>query len=112
MAEPRRSWPAEMRRREPPEPASFAPALQIHGGVNVIGDAPGMFDVLTVHIHDMQGAIRRVDEIHRPKPIVRRGDHLGLAVDASGFKSRTLRRQLQAVEQVPGALTDEDVATI
>src|SRR5688572_3383964 len=36
----------KVRRRESPDTSSIAAAFQVHGGVDVVGNAPGMLDIL------------------------------------------------------------------
>ena len=71
-----------------------------------------MLDVFAVHVHHMQGAIRRIHEIHRAKPIVGRSDHLSFAIHTRRLERDAIRRELESIEQVPGAFADEDVVAI
>src|SRR5207245_3638554 len=88
------------------------PAFQINCGVDVVGNAPRVLNVFAIHVHHVQRAVGRVDEVHGAEPVVGRGDHLGLAVHARSREGRAVGRDLQAVEQVACALTDEEVAAI
>src|SRR5581483_11402291 len=91
-------------------PAIIA-AIQIQEFLDVRGERPRVLDDLTIHVDDIQSAIRRVCKLHRPKPGVARGRefHFLLAGRALGFEAHVVRRKDFAMHQVAASVAHEGV---
>src|SRR5579885_455840 len=102
FAKSRRRRCLEPRRRQPPDAATVASAFESELGLDVVRDRPGMLDHFTVHIHDVQGAIRSVDEIDGPKPGVGRGHEFRLLLATASQEGDTLPREDFSMNEVAG----------
>ncbi len=68
------------------------------------------FDDLTAHIQNVERAVRSIEQVHRPEPVVRRPDEFGFLVDPLSAESRPVGLEPHPVDQVVLGITDEDVA--
>src|SRR5262245_48759264 len=77
---------SELVRREAVETTAVVAAGEVELGLDVVGDRPGVFDRLAIHVEDGQRAVGGVDEVNGAKPVVARADELGVLVGAAAFE--------------------------
>ena len=65
------------------------------------------FQDLAAHVETIERAVRRVDEIHRPKPVVRGADKLGPGVGPAFLERHAVGRQQHAMDQVVLCVADD-----
>ena len=70
------------------------------------------FDQLSVHIQDVQGAIRSVRKLHRPERHVPRRNELGPCVRATRDQLQTFVLQPSPINQIVGHVADQQVSSI
>ena len=70
-----------------------------------------MFDRFTIHIKHEQRSVRRVRQLHWPKPVVRSSQEFGIGLCANGHPLNPLPDQLLAVHEVAPNVADEDVSS-
>ena len=66
--------------------------------------------IAAVHVDDVQRAVGRRGQVHRPEPLVGRGDELAALVGLLAAQRRAVVGHDDAADQVAGRLGDEHVA--
>ena len=76
----------------------------------VLRDVALVLDDPVVHVDDVQRAVGRRGQIHRPEPLVGRGDELAALVRLLAAQHRAVVGHDDAADQVAGRLGEEHVA--
>ena len=76
----------------------------------VLGDVVAMLDDAVIHVDEVERAVRRVRQIHRPEALVGRGQELGALVRLPRDELRAVVMDDDAADEVGGGIDDEDVA--
>ena len=99
-------------RHDPIDPAAFVAAVQVDVLLDAVRQRPRVFDHLAVHVGDVKRAVRADLHLDRPKPVVRRGEKLPVALVRRplGTKSHTVRVKFLPVNQVAPGIGDESIA--
>ena len=71
-----------------------------------------MLDRSTIHVGDVERAVRAGREIDRAKPVVARGQELAAFIHHARGKGRTHRRQPVPMHEVAGGIAHENIAVV
>ncbi len=94
------------------DPPAVLAARQVEVPLDRIGDRGGMLDRLAVHVQDGERAVRRVREVHRPEPVVARGQEFDTRIGPGRLEDRAVLGERLAVDQVAADVADEGVAVV
>ncbi len=86
--------------------------LQLAGDdliAQVLGDVGPVLDEPTIHIHDVEGAVRSAREIDRPEPFVDRREELCPVIRLSSPEGRAVVVEHDAAYEIRRRLRHEDV---
>ena len=71
-----------------------------------------VFDHGSVHVDDVETAVGTVREIHRTEPFVAAGEKISSRVGRLRSKSRPLRRECVAMDEIGGRLASETISVV
>ena len=111
LAKPGRPRLSELFRHDAVNPAPVIAAVEVDVLLDATRQRPRMLDHLAVHVGDVQRTVRPNLHLHRPKPVVRRGEKLPVALvtGALGFELNPSAPQFFSVHQIAAAVCDEGI---
>src|SRR6266571_6833340 len=98
----RRFWLLESIRSDPINPPSIIAAVEIKEFFDVVRERPRVLDDFSIHINDVERAVRAVGELDRAKPCIGGADKLNpiFARATLGFEIHAIRNQDLAMNKI------------
>ena len=78
----------------------------------LVGHPFRMFDHGSVHVDDVEAAVRAVGEIHRPEPFVAAGEKIDARVGRFRLEGRPLRLECVAMDEIGGRFAGEAISVV
>ena len=82
---------------------------QVVGFYKFLRKEPGVIDITTIHVADVNGAVWAGGEVHGARPFVGAAEPFGALAHAGGFQGGSVGLDFEAGDELPGGIADEDI---